>query len=67
MTKAMEIYKAMECVLGEEKKLTGGMSKREYMDVQPGGKVTYTFYFYNGELKKFEGFNGHDFIEIYNK
>ena len=63
MTKAMEIYEAVKEHLGEEVKLSRGMSKREF--VEDGW--TYTFFFENGELRKIEAYNHREFIELYNK
>ena len=63
MTKAMEIYKACESALGEEIKVSGTITKREF--VEDGW--TYTFFFYKGELSKIEAYNHRELIEIYNR
>lgn len=63
MTKAMEVYKALEEVLGEEIKVTGTITKRECTE----NGWTYTFLFYKGELSKVEAYNRREMIEIYNK
>ena len=63
MTKAMQIYESMQSVLGEEIKLSRGMSKREYKE----DGWTYTFLFDNGRLGKIEASNHREFIEIWNK
>ncbi len=63
MTKAMEIFKKVEPFLGEEVKVTGTITKREFVE----GSWTYTFLFYKGELSKIEASNHRELIEIYNK
>lgn len=63
MTKAMEIYEAVKEHLGNEIKLSRGMSKREFTE----DGWTYTFFFNNDKLMKIEAYNKREFIEIWNK
>lgn len=58
---ALEAYKTLEPILGEEVKVTPTITKRECTEQG----WTYTFLFDKGNLKKVEAFNGRELIETW--
>lgn len=63
MTQAMKFYKEVEDKLGAETVICRTLTKREFEE----NGWTYTFLFDKGELKKVEGYNRREMIEIYNR
>lgn len=61
MNKAIETYKALENLLGEEVRVTPTITKRSCTE----DGWTYDFLFYKGKLSKVEAYNHREFIECY--